>query len=262
MREFVNFTFSFRRLGSQGSAIGITNSIRRPSGPIMRSASCAAWAFQPGQLLVFPRNCSIRAHLSSFVPCLGSANSSNRRVQQICRRSTRQFPRECHPSQNVSHDVSAVSHEYANYVLRAETTERSSLGRFGDTWLSRCSPFNLNTNPFLKSFAKAEYILRDVCNLDSQCLLAVPVFHTVRLTMSVIHGEIMCCLAHPATSHPVLFPDGRLLCELGVADAISRSTVDKQRACGPSRGLSPPQNTNSTHRSPFHLFRDRSNAPT
>ena len=44
---------------------------------------------------------------------------------------------------------------------------------------------------------------------------------------------------HPANVNPVLFFDGDSLRVLRVADGIIRSTVDRQRACWPSLGLSP-----------------------
>ena len=95
VRELVNVMFSFGRV-TKFCHRDSQFHIRRPSGPTVRSASCAAWTFRPRNKSL--TRCSIHVHLSNF----GSA------VEKT-------YSREFHLPQQVSHDESAVSHEHANF---------------------------------------------------------------------------------------------------------------------------------------------------
>ena len=77
VRELVYFTD-----GSRGSAIGCSRFPSPPIGTDRAFSIVRRLCLSPEQQVVFSR-CSTRVHLSSLVPCSGSANSSNRRSSQF-----------------------------------------------------------------------------------------------------------------------------------------------------------------------------------
>ena len=119
-----------------------------------------------------------------------------------------------------------VSHEHASCSC-TRTVGPSLLGCFGDTCFEFFPPLKLNTNPFLQSLPSLSVLSEMSATWRSMWSLC---------SHAVSHGAMVPCLAHHVASNLVLLFDGRLLCELRMADVITRATVDKQCAWWPSRG--------------------------
>ena len=194
----VHFTFRFRwltRFCHQQSQC------RRPSGPTVRSASCAAWASRA--LSNSFSRCSARGPLVQFRDMFGQCQCIQSMIQQLCRRSRRQPHGNVPPLKQNSRGAPAVSHEYGNCCC-AGIVGPSVSGRVGETQTESFSPSNPNTNRSSRG-SQAEYVVRDVCNLEINVRSLSPCF---TCQVNVSHGEIVRCLVHHVASILCSFFDG------------------------------------------------------
>ena len=145
VRALVNFTFTFRR----PTRFCHRDSQLRSSGPTMRSASCAAWAFRPRfnsfHVAQYVSTCRVSCHREcQFIQST---------IQGTCRRSRGQFQ--------------------GNVIRRNKSHMMNQRSR--------------NTNPFLKSFLKLRHVVRDVCNLAvNACSLSLCSHRQVDMSCSMV----------------------------------------------------------------------------